>query len=171
MTEKGITPQELVAQLGGVVRGADDSPLTGVGTLAGAGPDALTFLANPHYRGELPGTRAGCVVLRADDADSCPVTAIVAEDPYAYYARAAALIAPRAAVRPGVHPDATVSANAEIAAEAWVGPRAVIGDGAVVAAGACIGAGCVIGDGVRIGAGTRLVANVTVIAGARLGRR
>ena len=44
-----------------------------VASLQDAGPGSLTFLANPHYRRHLAGTRATAVVLDADSAAGCPV--------------------------------------------------------------------------------------------------
>ena len=167
----GISLGELVARLGGSLKGDPDIRLTGVGTLSTAGEGALSFLANPHYRSQLAATRAGCVVLGEDDADQSPVATIVADDPYVYYARAAALIAPEPEMAPGIHPSAVIHPTARIDPAAWVGPQACVGEKAEVAAGASIGPGSVLGDGVRIGAGTRLSANVTVLAGATLGAR
>lgn len=171
MSGKGISLGELVERLGGTLEGPPDARVTGVGTLAASGSGALSFLSNPHYRSQLPSTRAGCVVLRAEDAEQCPVPAIVADDPYLYYARAASLIVPAGPVAPGLHPSAVVDASARIDQSAWVGPQAVVGAGADIGPGVSIGPGCVLGEGVRIGAGSRLSANVTVIAGARIGCR
>ena len=171
MNGKGISLGELVERLGGTLEGPEDARISGVGTLAASGPGALSFLSNSLYRSQLSSTRAGCVVLRAEDAAHCPVPAIVTDDPYLYYARAAALILPERPVAPGLHPSAVVDASARIDGSAWVGPNAVVGAGAEVGPGASIGPGCVIGEGVRIGADSRLSANVTVIAGARMGSR
>jgi len=168
---KGISLGELVARLGGTLKGDPDIRLTEVGTLSTAGEGALSFLANPHYRSQLAATRAGCVVLGKDDAEQSPVAVIVTDDPYVYYARAAALIAPAPKVAPGIHPSAVIHPTAQIDSTAWIGPQAVIGERARVAADASIGPGCVLGEGVYIGTGTRLIANVTVLAEAVLGAR
>ncbi len=168
---KGISLGELVDRLGGSLKGDPDIRLTGVGTLSTANEAALSFLANPHYRSQLASTRAGCVVLGADDADESPVAAIVAGDPYVYYARAAALIVPEPEVAPGIHPSSVIHSTARIDSTAWIGPHAVVGKNTEVAAGASIGPGSVLGDDVKVGAHTRLSANVTVLAGATLGER
>ncbi|MGA7966118.1 MAG: UDP-3-O-(3-hydroxymyristoyl)glucosamine N-acyltransferase [Gammaproteobacteria bacterium] len=168
---EGISLGELVDRLGGTLKGGRKIRISTVGTLAEAGPQALSFLSNSHYRSQLSATTAGCVVLGAADAGQCPVAAIVADDPYVYYARAAALIAPPPAVAPGLHPSAIVDASAHIDPSAWVGPRAVIGADTVIGAGASIGPGCVLGDKVHIGAGSRLSASVTILAAARIGSR
>jgi len=171
MNTKGISLGDLVDRLGGELRGERETRVETVGTLASAGAHSLSFLSNPHYRPQLASTGAGCVVLTASDIEQCPVAAIVVENPYLYYARAAAVIVPPPAVAPGLHPSAVVDASAHIDASAWIGPQTVVGAAAEIGPGASIGPGCVLGDGVRIGANSRLSANVTVIAGARIGSR
>jgi UDP-3-O-[3-hydroxymyristoyl] glucosamine N-acyltransferase len=91
MTGPGFDLQELAARFGLELRGAPATRIHGVGTLEGAGPGQLAFLANPAYRKQLPATRAGAVVLRAQDAGDSPVPCLVAKDPYAAFARLAAL--------------------------------------------------------------------------------
>src|SRR5262249_59446359 len=95
-----------------------------VATLAGATPGALSFLANPHYRAQLPATRASAVVLAAEAADECPAAALVCANPYATYARIATLLHPPAPLVPGVHPQAVVAAGAPVAPPAQVAPPA-----------------------------------------------
>lgn len=169
MTGKGLALEEIVARLGGSLRGDGRLNVNGVGALASAGPDELSFLANPRYRMQLDTTRAGCVILRDQDAKACPTACIVTEDPYVYYARAAQLIVPAIPTRPGIHPEATVGASARVDPGAWIGPRAVVGEGAIIEAGAFVGPGCILDEDVEIGAHTRLLAGVTVLARARIG--
>lgn len=169
MNKEGVSLNQIVAVLGGSLRGDGTRHVSTVGALATAGGSALSFLANPRYRTQLSATRAGCVVLRAEDAPACPVTCIVVPDPYTYYAQAASLVIPPAAIDGGVHPDATVAPTAVVHGEAWVGPRTVVGENVIIARGAYVGPGCVLGDGVEIGSNSKLVANVTVISHARIG--
>ncbi|MGH8274233.1 MAG: UDP-3-O-(3-hydroxymyristoyl)glucosamine N-acyltransferase [Gammaproteobacteria bacterium] len=171
MTEQGLRLGDLVTRLGGRLEGNPELRVHSIAGLAGAGPGTLSFLANSRYRARLAGTRAGCVILAERDAPQCPVAAIIADEPYAYYARAAALLAPAEPVSAGVHPDASVASSAEIAPSAWIGACAVIGAEVCIGEDAFIGPGCVIGAGVTIGAHSRLAANVTVIAAARIGAK
>lgn len=160
---------DLVDRLGGRLRGAPGQRVDAVATLEAAGPRAISFLANPRYRSQLAGTRAGCVILSAQDAGECPVAAIVADNPYAYYARAAALLATTGVSEPGRHPDACVAADARVAASASIDAGAVVESGARIGDAAWIGPGCVVGEGVTVGARTRLRANVTIVSSATLG--
>jgi UDP-3-O-[3-hydroxymyristoyl] glucosamine N-acyltransferase len=166
-----LTLREIVAKLGGEAVGEAAAPLTGVATLDSAGPADITFLANPNYRGRLATTRAGAVILGPGDRDAGRMPRIVAENPYAYYARTVALFHPERKRTPGVHPTAQLAPGATVAASAEVGPYVVIGAGASVGEGAVIGAHCVLGDGVAVGADTRLHPRVTVYERCTLGAR
>ena len=104
------------------LRGDGDAILDGVATLANAEPGKLAFLANPRYRAQLAQTRAGAVVMRPADAEGYAGTALLADDPYAAFARLAALFETRPAAEPGVHPSAVVAADAVVDASAQVGP-------------------------------------------------
>jgi UDP-3-O-[3-hydroxymyristoyl] glucosamine N-acyltransferase len=165
------TLKELADAFGLAVAGDAAAAIEGVGTLAGAGPGQLAFLANPSYRSQLAGTRAGAVVLREADAGECPVPALVAADPYAAFAKIAALFDPPAAVAPGVHPSAVVDATAEIDPGAAIGPLAHVGARSRVLAGAVVGPGCSIGEDCVVGEGCELVARVVLVRRVRLGRR
>jgi UDP-3-O-[3-hydroxymyristoyl] glucosamine N-acyltransferase len=162
---------DLATRFGCELVGDPEATVTHVATLANAGPQALSFLANPGYRVELGATRAGAVVLRADDVEACPVSVLISQDPYETYARIADLLHPPASFPAGIHESATVSASAQVSAGAHVGPNAVIGDGAVVADGVSIGPGSVVGPRCRVGESTRLHANVTVVEDVRIGKR
>jgi UDP-3-O-[3-hydroxymyristoyl] glucosamine N-acyltransferase len=111
------------------------------------------------------------VVLREADAQDCPVTALVADDPYAAFARIAALFEAPAAATPGIHASAVVDPAASIDPSASIGPLATVGARSRVEAGAIVGPGCVVGEDCVVGVGCELVARVTLVLRVRLGRR
>jgi UDP-3-O-[3-hydroxymyristoyl] glucosamine N-acyltransferase len=162
---------DLAERFGLQLRGDGAVLIRGVGTLAHAGPGQLSFLANPKYRRELAGTRAAPVVLREADAADSPVPCLIARDPYAAFARIAALFEPVPEAAPGIHASAVVAADATVAADAHVGPHVSIGARSRIGAGAVIGPGCVIGEDCEVGAGSVLVARVTLVTRVRLGER
>jgi UDP-3-O-[3-hydroxymyristoyl] glucosamine N-acyltransferase len=131
----------------------------------------VSFLANSKYRKSLKTTCAGAVVLSAADAESCPVAALIAPNPYLSYARIAELLHPESRAAPGVHPSAVVSAAAHLAASATVGALAVIEEDVEIGERALVGPGCVVQRGARVGADTRLVARVNLYPGVVLGER
>ncbi len=162
---------ELASRFGLALRGNPDVAISGVATLARAGPGQLGFLANPRYRRDLPATRAGAVVLREADAADCPTACLVAKDPYAAFALIAALFGPAVEAAPGTHPNAAIDPTAQVHAGASVGPFVSIGARSRIEAGAVIGPGCAIGDDCVVGEGSRLIARVTLVTRVRLGRR
>ncbi len=145
--------------------------ISGVGTLAGASPGQLSFLANSKYTGQLAATRAGVVVLRTEDLADCPTAALIARDPYVTYARIAALFERMPAAPPGVHPSAVIATGARISDSASIGPCCVVEDGAVIEDGVVLGPHCIVGEQCTVGAHSRLVGRVTLVTRVTLGRR
>ncbi len=162
---------EIAARFGCELHGDPDVTVDRVATLANAGPDSVSFLANPAYRSALADTAAGAVLLAADEADACPVPALVCADPYVTYARVASLLYPPRLPEPGVSESATVDDSAIVPASAAVGAGARIGPGAVLGEHVAVGPNSVVEAGCRLGEGTRLLANVTLCHGVRLGAR
>lgn len=166
-----FTAAELAERFGLEVVGDGDAIVTGVSSLAAAKAGQLGFLANPRYRSQLQGSAASVVVMRAADTESAPMTALVAPDPYAAFARIAALFEPVTAHPPGIHPSAAIAAEAVVDPSAHIGPFVTIGARSHIGAGAVIGPGCVIGEDCIVGAGSELVARVTLVTRVRLGQR
>jgi UDP-3-O-[3-hydroxymyristoyl] glucosamine N-acyltransferase len=165
------TLDDLARRFGLALRGEPTLVVEGVGTLAGAGPAQVAFLANPAYRRQLAGTRAGAVIVRAEDAAGATVPVLVAADPYAAFAKVAALFDATPAPVPGVHASAVVAADAHVDPAASIGPQCTVGARARIEAGAVLGPGCLVGDDCVVGEGSVLVARVTLVQRVRLGRR
>ncbi len=162
---------DLAERFGGEVYGDGGCMIHAVATLEQAGPGEITFLANPHYRAQLAGTRASAVILAPRYAGDCHVNALVTDNPYAVYARVAQLLYPPRRPAPGVHRSASVEASSVLKDGVSIGANAVIGAQVRLGRDVRIGPGCVVEDGVEIGAGSTLVANVTVRQGSRIGER
>lgn len=167
----GVKLSELAVRFGCQLVGEPEREVDSLGTLEGAGPTAVTFLANPKYRKHLPGTRAGAVLLTESDLDACPTAALVCKNPYTLYARIAQYLNPVPAFSPGIHPSAVVEAAAHVAESAWVGPQAYVGEGADIGDGVFVGPGSIVEAGARVGAGTRLVGRVYLGRDVSVGRR
>lgn len=153
------------------LRGDGAVRIAGVGTLAEATPSQLAFLANPRYRSQLGATRAGLVVLRADDAEGYRGAALIAKDPYVAFAKLAQLFDASGGVEPGVHANSDIDPTAHVDPAAQVCAFVSIGARTRVEAGAYVGPGCVVGSDCVVGAGARLVARVTLVTRVRIGRR
>ncbi|WFC42983.1 UDP-3-O-(3-hydroxymyristoyl)glucosamine N-acyltransferase [Pseudoxanthomonas sp. SE1] len=171
MTSPSFTAGELAERFALELRGDADLRIHGVATLARADAGQLAFLANTRYRAQLADSRASLVVLRADDADAATGAVLIAKDPYAAFARMAALFESKPDRAPGVHSSAVIDPTARIAPGAHVGPFVTVGARSVIGEGAVIGPGCVIGDDCLVGDGCELIARVTLVTRVRLGQR
>lgn len=151
--------------------GDPDVVVDSVGTLAGASSGALSFLASDNYLERLSSTNAAAVVLRREHAPAAPCAALVDDNPYAMYARMAAVVCPGPSYSPGVHATAVVADSATVAASASVAANAVIGDGSVIGANTYVGPGVVVGPNCSIGSDCRVLANATLVREVRIGDR
>src|SRR6202012_117016 len=115
-------------RFGLTLRGDAAQPITGVGTLASATNEQLSFLANAQYRAQLAESHAGAVVLRADNADDWRGNCLIAPDPYVAFAKIAKLYEKLPAAVPGVHASSVVAPTARVAAGASIGPLCVVED-------------------------------------------
>ena len=148
---------EIVGALGGELHGDPGVPIERLAPLESAGPGELAFLSNPKYRQQLAASQAACVIVGPAMAEAAHVrgAAIVAPDPYLYFARLTQLWRQRSgrAARPGIHASAVVDAEAVVDPTASIGPL------------------CVVERGAHIGAHTVLKSRVTVSEDCRIGER
>jgi UDP-3-O-[3-hydroxymyristoyl] glucosamine N-acyltransferase len=168
-----ITVREVARLVGGVPLGDAERVLCGVKPLDEAGPDDLSFVAEPRYHPYIRSSRAGAVLLARDAGVEPPegMAAVRVDDPRAALARVLEALYPPAPVEAGAHPTAVIGEEAEVDPSAAIGPFAVVGAGAHIGAGARIGAHTVVGRGCRVGAGTVLHPHVTLYDGTVVGER
>jgi UDP-3-O-[3-hydroxymyristoyl] glucosamine N-acyltransferase len=159
---------DIVDSLGGQLHGDRETTITGLAPLESAGADQLSFLSNPKYQSQLSASRAGCVIVSPAMRDVALArgAAIVADDPYLFFARVTQLwkAGRPAAAGPAIHPSAVVDPEAVVDPTARIGPLCVVERGARIGAGTVlksrvsVGEDCVIGErctlhpGVVIGA-------------------
>ena len=168
----GPHPLAVVASAARGVADEVELLLQGIAPLQTAGPSEISFLDNRHYASALDQTSAGAVIVHPDMAARVPRTAvaIVTSEPYAAWARVAALFYPVPPLSPGIHPSAIVADGALVDPTAEVGPLAVIETGAEIGPGCRIGPCAVIGSGVKVGRDCRIGAHVS-LSHALLGAR
>jgi len=171
----GFPLSDIAKDLGGELIGDPALRITRIGPLEGATPSTISHLSNPRYQSQLAGSHAGCVIVgpALRDAAAARGAAIVADDPYLYYARLTQWWAARtrAPAPLGVHASAVIDSSAVLGAGVTVGALAVIEAGARIGDAAVIGAHCVIGADAIVGAATRLAPHVVLGSGCRIGER
>lgn len=169
--------EELASDLGLGYQGDGGLSLNSVATLANAVDGQLSFLSNSKFKKHLISTRASAVILSSKDAGDCPVTAIIADNPYLVYARAATILYPQLNACSGYTPDEPIHKSAVVGKDCSLGDNvilaanSVIGDRVTLGDNAFIGPGSVISDDCQIGAATILKANVSIMHKVSIGDR
>jgi UDP-3-O-[3-hydroxymyristoyl] glucosamine N-acyltransferase len=150
---------------------SEDRVIIGLAPLHTASGKHISFLSNPKYQAHLSGTQAAAVILNRDMAVNCPVNALIMDNPYLGFAKAAALFDDTPKMVAGIHPSAVIDPTAIIDPTASIGPFVSIGRHVHIAAKVEIGAGCAISDYVTIGEATCLKANVSLYHKVKIGKR
>ncbi len=171
MPPSGITLSELAAQTGSTVHGDGAVVVRRVGSLEHAGPDAIAFLAGKRFRGQLANTGAAAVIVAPAAAEATELPRLVHGNPYATYARVAALLHPALRPAPGRHPTALIGEDALVDPAAVIGPYVVIGARARIGPGAVLGAGTIVGDDVVLGEDVLLHPRVVLYSNCTVGAR
>lgn len=165
------TVKDLADTIGGIVDGDTSIEINGINTPAEANAGQITFLSDSRYKKELNNTAASAVILREEDRDACPVTALIVTNPYVAYAKIANLLYPTKKERTGIHSTVIMGEKCNIAADVWIGPHCFVGNNVHIESGCQIGPGCLIEDNAQIGADSVLLGNVTVMQECTLGER
>lgn len=174
---------ELAELCQATLEGEGQRCVSGPASLAEAGPEQISFLANPKYAEQLDETRAGAVIVAADQpVERKDLSLLRVAEPNAAFT---AVVAVFAAARPqpsfeggaGAHvdPSAEIAPDAQLAPGVWIGAGARVGARSVLHPGVCVGPGSSIGEDCLLGAnavlydGVTLGDRCTVHAGAVLG--
>lgn len=144
--------------LGGMLDGGNrECSISRIAPLETADANSISFLSNPRYELQMAASKAACVVVAPGmrDAARARGACIIADNPYAYFARLTQWwkAQKQGNVATGVHPSAVVHPESEIDPTAFIGPL------------------CVIERGVVVGAHTQLHSRVTVYENSQIGRR
>jgi UDP-3-O-[3-hydroxymyristoyl] glucosamine N-acyltransferase len=166
------TLSEIVARLGGELRGADVR-IERLAPLESASTGELSFVASKKFRRQLAQSRASALIVAPQLEEACApgLPLIVVRDPYLYFAQVATLLQAVPAPRPGIDPRAAIGADSLIGASSEVRESVSIGERVRVGERCRLYPGVVIGDDCQIGDDVTLYPNVTVYQGCRVGNR
>lgn len=165
------TLADIAHHIDGVIQGDATFQVESVATLQNATKHQISFLSNLKYKKYLTSTKAGVVIVSPDVASLVPNNAIVVDDPYVAYAKAARLLNPIRTYQHGIDATAIISASSIIHPTASIGARVVIEAGVEIAEDVVIGPACIIQQNSKIGVGSRLIANITICDGVQIGAR
>jgi UDP-3-O-[3-hydroxymyristoyl] glucosamine N-acyltransferase len=122
---------ELALALGADLHGDGDAEITGVAGLEEAGPEDVTFVANPRYSALARTTNAGAVLVTLDFPEIQTPTLRTA-NPYLAFAKAVQIFYREPVYAPGVHTTAVIHPTARIGREAHIGAFTVVSEGATI---------------------------------------
>ena len=161
----------LADKLGLTLEGDAGLAINGLATLSNANGHHLSFYHNNKFHTDLKNTKAGAVILTKGASTDCPVNKLIADNPYAAYARATQLFDTNSTFKAGIHSSASIDNSAIIGADVSIGAHVVIEEGVQIGDGVAIGSNSVIEAGSRIGKDSRLFPNVTLYANVLCGER
>ena len=159
-----LTLGQIASRLGGRVAGNPETPIRQVGSLEQAGAGQITFFNTKKLQAKLESTRAAAVILAPENEKLTRLPRIVADNPYAYFARVSQLFNPVLVQARGVHPSAVVAPSAKLGKDVSIGPGCVIGDEVVIGDESCLYPRVVIYP--RCMLGKRVVMHAGVVIGA-----
>jgi UDP-3-O-[3-hydroxymyristoyl] glucosamine N-acyltransferase len=166
----GFSLGQLAMTLGAALEGDSSRVVTGVASLASAGPTDISFVTDTRYLKEARTSRAGAFLAPVDAAD-LPAPILRCRAPRVALAQLLALFHPAPTVTAGVHPSAVVAPEARVHPSAAIGAMAVVSPGAVVGARVRIDPLAYVGEGAEIGEDSVLYPSVVVRDGVRIGCR
>jgi UDP-3-O-[3-hydroxymyristoyl] glucosamine N-acyltransferase len=148
--------------------GIPETEITGLNGIEQAGPEEITFVANPKYASAARRTRAAAVIV-AKDFPAISAATLRVEDPYLSFARALELFHKPLRYAPGVHPTAVVHRTAKVGRGAHIGPYVVIDENVSIGSNAVLLAHVVIYREVKIGDNFFAHANAVVRENCQIG--
>lgn len=166
-----ITLSQIADQVGGVLVGSDGKEeIRSIRPMNEAGPQDLTFLANPKYRKAVPALRAGAILV-PEILPEAQIPQIVVPSPYLAMALLLQHFFPLPTPSRGISAQAAVDPSASIAQNVEIRPGCVVEAGAEIGKGTILFAGCVVGAGAKIGEHCILHPRVSVLDRVRIGNR
>lgn len=164
------TLKELAEYLGGTVQGDENLAVNGLAPLENAGPDKITFLANPKYAAKVADTGAGAVLM-APGGERYGRNVIEVANPYLGFAKLLTLFYTQPHPPLGVLPGANVGSQVTLGENVSIYPGACIGSSVTIGSGTVVHSGAVVYDGAVIGDDCVIHANVVIRDRCRIGKR
>ena len=144
--------------------------VSGVATLASAGPADLSFISDRKYLPQLADTGAAVVIVTPELVEQCPTACLVSPNPYLSYARVSGFFAPDGGDVSGVHTSALVSPDAQVHPTAIIGANVVIEPGVVIGPKVVLAAGVYVGRNSRLGEAAHIYPHAVIYHDVHIGK-
>ncbi|MFW0072825.1 MAG: UDP-3-O-(3-hydroxymyristoyl)glucosamine N-acyltransferase [Coxiella-like endosymbiont] len=169
--KSAYTLNELAAAIGAAVQGDGGCKIHNIASIAHAKMGEISFLADRKYQKYLTRTKASAILLDKKLVTSCPVNALVMQNPRLGFIKLLALFRPQSLPSAGIHPTAIIGKNCQIHHTVSIGPYTVIGMNVTIGVRTIIGAGTSIGGNSQVGGDCCLYSRVTLYHETILGDR
>lgn len=170
-----FTLDELAKFTGSQLIGNPLDRVTNVADLETAGPEDVSFLANPNYEKAMLASKAGVVFVSPSIKTVPGRNFLVSEDPSRAFQKTVEAFLGEATYRltafSGIHPTAVIHEEAKLGQSVSVGPHAVIDKNAIIGDRTVICAGAYIGMDVTIGQDCYIHPHVTIRERCQIGSR
>jgi len=162
--------EEIAALIGGRILGDSTLSITGVASLANAGPGDVGFIESDQQIKEALASSAGCLIVPVTVASEAK-TLVQVDQPKLAFAKVIGIFHPPQRPAPGIHPSAVIGQGVTLGEGVSIGPYAILEAGVQIGSGSILGAGVYIGENCVIGEACILHPNVTLYPNVSLGAR
>lgn len=168
-----LTLAELAALVGGRAAGDLDRPITGVTSLARAGPGDIGLLVDSRYSHSAGESAAGAILVSPNlERTLDPARSrVVVDDPRRALPTILEHFYSDPIPKPGLHETAVIAEDVELGAGVSVGPFVVVEESVVIGEGTTLHAHVVVRSGARLGRNVTLHPHVVVYPHVQLGDR
>lgn len=163
------TLSEIAKLVGGDIVGNANIEVTGVNSLADAGPADITFAVPPHI--EKAADSAAAAVILSAKVEGLAKPQVLVANPREAFSKLLELFAPAVQIAREVHPTAVIGNQVKLGDNVAIMPHVVIADHAVIGDNTVVYPFTYIGEGAVIGHDCLLYPSVTVREYCRLGDR
>lgn len=164
--------REIAAIVEGKVVGDGEKEVSGVASLAAAGPSDLSFVEDEKFVGAAVASNAGVLIVGEFNVSALGSrTLVITKNPRLAFAKAGAVIARQSRKSTGVHASAVMDSSANLGTDVSVGAQAYIGPRVKIGQGTVIGPGCMLLGDIEIGEDCELLARVTIYPKTKIGNR
>lgn len=166
-----FSASQIAGLLNGTIEGNPGVTVNQFSKIEEAGPNALTFLANPAYTPYIYKTNAAIVLVSNTFVPEQPLTStlIRVADPYTALATLLDLYKKQSPQKSGISSMAFIASSANLSADAYVGEFAYIGENVKTGKNVRIYPHCYVADNVTIGDDTTLFSGVRIYEECRIG--
>lgn len=165
-----LTVSEVAEIVGGRLIGAGEGIVTGLASLATAGPGQATFAKREHLKA-VRDSKATAILV-PENVDGACATLIVVANPFFAFGKLLRLAEKEQRTHPtGIHPSAVLGRNVTLGKDVGIGPHAVVGDDCILGDGARIYPNTTIGARCRIGPEAIVYSNVAIREDVSIGSR